>query len=69
MGINFALEYAEKHYPAGQNIAEGGNMIDDNEIVEKLTRAWFDMEAKNGYLYGWMDMINKFQGVGASHDP
>lgn len=63
------MECLEKWYPAGQNIANGGNITDDNEIVEKMTPAFFEMEAKNGYLYGWMKMIKNFPGVGPSHDP
>lgn len=56
-------------YPAGQNIAKGGGMTDDKEIIEKLTPAWFEMEAQNGGQYGWMKMIKNFQGIGTSHDP
>lgn len=43
-------------------------MTDDNEIIEKLVPAWFEKEAQNGGSYGWMKMIENFQGVGAS-DP
>lgn len=46
---------------AGQNIANGGGMTDDNEIINRLVPAWFDMENQNGYIEGWMDMIKKYQ--------
>lgn len=47
----------------------GGGMTDDSEIIEKLVPAWFEMEAQNGGQYGWMKMIEKFQGIGTSDDP
>lgn len=36
-------------------------MTDDNEIINSLVPAWFDMENQNGYIGGWMDMIKKYQ--------
>lgn len=60
------FEYLEKWFAAGQNIANGGGMTDDNEIINSLVPAWFDMENQNGYIGGWMDMIKKYQ---VSPDP
>lgn len=52
----------------GQNIANAGGVTDDKELVEMMVPLWFDKENQNGGLYGWMDMINNFQGITGSGD-
>lgn len=59
--INVTIEFSEKFPSVGQNIAKAGGVTDDKEIVEKLANLWFDSENQNGYIAGWMDMINDFQ--------
>lgn len=57
----FIFELLAKWGYAGQNIAESFGKTDSLGIIDYVVPGWFDEEAQNGYIAGWMDMINNFQ--------
>lgn len=59
--LKFIPEFSEKWGYAGQNIAESFGKTDGKGIIDYVVPGWFEDENQNGYIAGWMDMINNFQ--------